>query len=213
MFVGGIVYKFCVSGPAVSGKTFCIKNHLDKNLDLVTVDESSRKVYSMYPELPSSDIRKFREKICEHQRHLEVIVDNLISSDDVIVCDRGVFDNLAFLLLYDEEMFHKELEIALGMYKDGLIKLYDKILYFDVDLIGVDSQIFSTAFEDPLRKFTIDVDNYAKHVLDFKNAFANTIGCFRHVLDIEMVTFTAKPTEQDFDLRNKQVLDYIMNSI
>jgi hypothetical protein len=202
-----MIKKICVSGPAASGKTHCIENYLDGRIqDLTVLSESSRKVSEIYPELPIKNIYKFRETICEFQRQRENIIENLIG-DGIIVCDRGVFDNLAFLLLQDKNQFHKEFTILLNAYKNKLIKPYDYIFYFDVDLLDDITPLLSKSLSDPLRKATINVNNYTKHVIDFRNAFIEVTSYFKN---IKVIPVVAKPDEEEFNLRNTLVKDYIL---
>ncbi len=204
-----MIKKVCISGPAASGKTFCIEN-LDGQLPGLTVlSESSRKVAEMYPELPTQNINKFREKICEFQRQRETVAENLIS-DGIIVCDRGVFDNLVFLLLQDKNQFYKELSLIISLYKDGVLRPYDYIFYFDIDLLNGITPLLKKSLEDTLRKATINVNNYAKHVIDFRNAFIEVTSYFRN---IKVIPVVAKPDEEGFDLRNSLVKDYISSNI
>jgi uncharacterized protein YkvS len=202
--------KVCISGPAASGKSFCIENYLDGRIQGLTVlSESSRKVSEMYPELPIQNIGKFREKICEFQRQRESVVENLMDNG-IILCDRGIFDNLAFLLLQDKNLFHKEFTTVLNAYKNKVIKQYDYIFYFDVDLLGGITPLLDRALNDPLRKATINVDNYAKHIIEFRNAFIEVTNYFKGVKVIPVV---AKPDEEGFDLRNSIVKDYILSDV
>jgi hypothetical protein len=205
-----MIKKICISGPAVSGKTHCIENYLDAQIQNLTVlSESSRKVAEIYPELPAENINKFREKICELQRQREAVAENLIG-DGIMICDRGVFDNLAFLLLQDKNQFHKEFTILLNAYKNKSIKPYDYIFYFDIDLLGDITPLLNKSLNDPLRKATIDINNYAKHVIDFRNAFIEVTSYFR---DIKVIPVVAKPNEEEFNLRNTLVKDFILANI
>ena len=202
-----MIKKICISGPAASGKTHCIENYLDGRIqDLTVLSESSRKVAEIYPELPTENINKFREKICEFQRQRENIIENLID-DGIMICDRGVFDNLAFLLLQDKNQFHKEFTILLNAYKNKLIKPYDYIFYFDVDLLSGITPLLSKSLSDPLRKATINVNNYANHIVEFRNAFIEVTSYFKN---IKVIPVVAKPNEEGFNLRNTLVKDYIL---
>ena len=205
-----MIKKICVSGPAASGKTHCIENYLDGRIqDLTVLSESSRKVSEIYPELPIKNIYKFRETICEFQRQRENIIENLIG-DGIIVCDRGVFDNLAFLLLQDKNQFHKEFTILLNAYKNKSLKLYDFVFYFDIDMLNGITPLLDKSLNDTLRKATIDVNNYEKHVIDFRNAFIEVTSYFR---DVKVIPVVAKPDEEGFNLRNSLVKDYISSNI
>ncbi|MHB1692589.1 MAG: AAA family ATPase [bacterium] len=200
--------KICISGPAASGKTYFIEQIAELQ-GITVLSESARMVAGMYPDMPGNDIGKFRDKVCELQRQRENIVENLINKG-TIVCDRGIFDNLAFLLLQDKNQFNKELSKILGIYKDGIIKPYDYIVYFDVDLLSGITPLLESSLNDALRKATINVDNYARHAADFRNAFIEVTNYFR---DIKVMPITAKPDKNGFDERNKFVKDYIFYSI
>ena len=205
-----MIKKICISGPAVSGKTHCVENYLDGRIQELTIlSESSRKVAEIYPDMPTKNINKFREKICEFQRQRETVAENLIS-DGIIVCDRGVFDNLAFLLLQDKNQFYKELSLIISLYKDGVLRPYDYIFYFDIDLLNGITPLLKKSLEDTLRKATINVNNYAKHVIDFRNAFIEVTSYFKN---IKIIPVVAKPDEEGFDLRNSLVKDYISSNI
>ncbi len=205
-----MVKKVCISGPAASGKTHCIENYLEERIHNLTVlSESSRKVAEMYPDMLTENISRFREKICEFQIQRENIVENLVG-DGIIVCDRGVFDNLAFLLLQDKNQFHKEFTILLNAYKNKSLKLYDFVFYFDIDMLNGITPLLDKSLNDTLRKATIDVNNYEKHVIDFRNAFIEVTSYFK---DIKVIPFVAKPDEEGFNLRNSLVKDYISYNI
>jgi hypothetical protein len=205
-----MIKKICISGPAASGKSFCIENYLEDRIQGLTVlSESSRKVAEIYPEIPTENINQFREKICEFQRQRENISENLIS-DGIIVCDRGVFDNLAFLLLQDKNLFHREFTILLNAFKNKLIKPYDYIFYFDIDLLGGITPLLENALSDPLRQATINVNSYANHVIEFRNAFIEVTSYFRGVKVIPVV---AKPDEEGFNIRNLSVRDHILSNV
>ena len=205
-----MVKKVCISGPAAAGKTHCIENYLEERIQNLTVlSESSRKVAEMYPDMPTENISRFREKICEFQRQRENVTENLVG-DGIIVCDRGVFDNLAFLLLQDKNQFHKEFTILLNAYKNKSIRPYDYIFYFDIDLLGGITSLLKKSLEDPLRKATINTDNYAKHIIEFRNAFIEVTSYFRN---IKVIPVVAKPDEEGFDERNLLVKDYISHNI
>ncbi|MHB1696550.1 MAG: AAA family ATPase [bacterium] len=190
--------KICISGPAVSGKTYFIEQ-LAESQDITVLSESARMVAGMYPDMPGNDIGRFRNKVCELQRQRENIAENLINKG-VIVCDRGIFDNLAFLLLQDKSRFDKELTKTISLYKGGIVKPYDYIFYFDVDLSGGVTPLLKRSLDDPLRKATINVDNYARHAADFRNAFIEVTNYFR---DIKVIPIMAKPDENGFDERNE----------
>ena len=166
-----MIDKVCVSGPAVSGKTHFIENYLAGQLNDITIlSESARKVSEMYPDMAKNNIEIFRNKVCELQRQRETIVENFMEKG-MLICDRGIFDNLAFLFLCDRNRFNKELSLIINAYKYGIIKPYDYIFYFDVDLLSGPTPLLKKALEDPLRKATINVENYARHAADFRNAF------------------------------------------
>jgi|GEM_PF-4340441 len=199
--------KICISGPAASGKTYFL-DRIAGSQGATVLSESARKVAEMYPDMPVNDIGKFREKICEFQRQRETVVENLMD-DSIILCDRGIFDNLAFLLLQDKERFHKEFTTVLHAYKNKTIKPYDYIVYFDIDLLGGVTPLLKKALDDPLRKATINVENYKKHVVEFRNAFIEVTNYFKGV---NVVPITAKPDEKGFEERNELLKDYIFNS-
>ena len=205
-----MIKKICISGPAASGKTHCIENYLDSQIQgLSVLSESSRKVAEMYPDMPTENINRFREKICEFQIQRENIVENLVG-DGIIVCDRGVFDNLTFLLLQDKNQFRKEFTTLLNAYKNKTIKTYDYIFYFDIDLLGGITPLLKKSLEDPLRKATINTDNYAKHIIEFRNAFIEVTSYFK---GIKVIPFVSKPDEEGFNLRNSLVKDYISSNV
>ena len=202
-----MINKVCISGPAVSGKTHFIEKYLDEQLtDITILSESARKVAEMYPTMAKDNIEIFRNKVCEIQRQRENIVENLMGKG-MLICDRGIFDNLAFLFLCDKNRFNKELSLIINSYKTGIIKPYDYIFYFDVDLLSGPRPLLKKALDDPLRKATIDVYNYARHAADFRNAFIEVTGYFR---DVKVVPITAKPDEEGFNERNMLVKDYIL---
>ena len=202
-----MIKKICISGPAASGKTYFLENIDEQALDITILSESSRKVAETYPDMPLRDIRKFRNKVCEFQRQKETIVENLIDKG-TLICDRGVFDNLAFLFLQDKKQFNKELSLTLSFYRDEILKPYDYIFYFDVDLLGGQIPLLKKALDDPLRKATINVDNYARHVTDFRVAFISVMSYFRGV---KVIPITAKPDEEGFNSRNTLVRDHILS--
>ena len=202
-----MIKKICISGPAASGKTYFIENIDGQLSDITILSESSRKVAQMYPDMPLRDIRKFRDTICEFQRQKETIVENLIDKG-TLICDRGVFDNLAFLFLQDKDQFDEELSLILSLYRDEILKPYDYIFYFDVDLVNGQTLLLKKAIEDPLRKATINADNYARHVTDFRVAFISVMSYFR---DVQVIPITAKPDEGGFNLRNTLVRDHILS--
>jgi len=199
--------KICISGPAVSGKTYFL-DRISDSQDVTVLSESARKVAEIYPDMPANNIGKFREKICEFQRQRETVVESLMD-DGIILCDRGIFDNLAFLLLQDKERFHREFTTVLYAYKNKIIKPYDYIVYFDIDLLDGITPLLKEALDDPLRKATINVDNYARHVADFRIAFIEVTSYFKGV---NVVPITAKPDEKRLEERNELVKDYILNS-
>ena len=203
-----MIEKVCVSGPAASGKTHFIENYLAGQLtDITILSESARKVSEMYPAMAKDSIEIFRNKVCEIQRQRETIVENLMEKG-ILICDRGIFDNLAFLFLCDRNRFNKELSLIINIYKNGIIKQYDYIFYFDVDLLtGGPTPLLKKALDDPLRRATINVENYARHAADFRNAFIEVTGYFRNV---KVVPITAKPHEEGFNERNMLVKDYIL---
>ena len=205
-----MIQKVCISGPAASGKTHCIENYLEERIHNLTVlSESSRKVAEMYPDMLTENISRFREKICEFQIQRENIVENLVG-DGIIVCDRGVFDNLAFLLLQDKNQFRKEFTTLLNAYKNKSIRPYDYIFYFDIDLLGGITPLLKKSLEDPLRKMTINVNDYPKHIVEFRNAFIEVTSYFR---GIKVIPVVSRPDEEGFNIRNSLVKDYISSNI
>ena len=207
-----MVEKVCVSGPAASGKTHFIENYLAEQLtDITILSESARKVSEMYPTMAKDNIEIFRNKVCEIQRQRETIVENLMEMEKgTLICDRGIFDNLAFLLLQDKNQFNKELLNVINIYKNGITKPYDYIFYFDVDLLDGLTPLLERALDDPLRKATININSYARHVSDFRNAFIEVTGYFWNVWNVKVVPIMAKPHEEEFNERNMLVKDYIL---
>lgn len=201
-----MIEKVCISGPAASGKTHFIENYLGEQLtDITILSESARKVSEMYPSM-AKDIEIFRNKVCELQRQRETIVENFMEKG-MLVCDRGIFDNLAFLILCDRNRFNRELSLIINIYKNGIIKPYNYIFYFDVDLLDGQTPLLKKALDDPLRKATINVENYARHTAEFRNAFIEATSYFR---DVKVVPIMAKPDEKGFNERNMLVKDYIL---
>ena len=89
-----------------------------------------------------------------------------------------------------------------------MLKPYDYIFYFDVDLLSGQIPLLKKALDDPLRKATINADNYARHVTDFRVAFIEVMNYFR---DAKVIPITAKPDEEGFNLRNTLVRDHILS--
>jgi len=196
--------KICISGPVASGKTY----FLDKISDLqntTVLSEPARKVAEMYHDMIVNDTSTFRYKVCEFQRQRESIVESLMD-DGLILCDSGILDNLTFLLLQDKERFYKELEIVYRGYKNKTIKPYDYVFYFDIDLTSGMTDLLKNALNDPLRKATINVNDYQKHEIEFRNAFIEVSG---YLKGINVVPITVKPEEKLFDKRNEFVSDSI----
>ena len=202
-----MIKKICISGPAASGKTYFIESIDGQLPDITILSESSRKVAEMYPDMPLRDIKKFRSKVYEFQRQKETVVENLMDKG-TLICDRGVFDNLAFLFLQDKDQFNKELSLVLSLYRDKMLKPYDYIFYFDVDLLDGQTPLLKKALDDPLRKATIKADNYAQHVIDFRVAFIEVMNYFRGA---KVIPITAVPDEEGFNSRNTLVRDHILS--
>ena len=200
-----MIKKICISGPAASGKTYFIENIDGQLPDITILSESSRKVAEMYPYMQEEDICKFRDKVCEFQRQREMVIENLMEKG-TLICDRGIFDNLAFLLLQDKNQFNKELLNVINIYKNGITKPYDYIFYFDVDLLDGLTSLLKKALNDPLRKTTINVNNYGGHAADFRNAFIEATSYFK---DVKVIPITARPDEEGFNVRNMLAKDRI----
>ena len=84
------------------------------------------------------------------------------------------------------------------------------LFYFDIDMLNGITPLLDKSLNDTLRKATIDVNNYEKHVIDFRNAFIEVTSYFK---DIKVIPFVAKPDEEGFNIRNSLVKDYISSNI
>jgi len=199
--------KICISGPVSSGKTYFLDRMADSQ-DTTVLSESARKMAEMYPDMIDNNIGEFAVKSCEFHSQREHIIESLTTG--VILCDRGIFDNLAFLLLQDKKRFNKELTTVLHNYRNKAIKPYDYIFYFDIDLLDGITPLVKKALDDPLRKAIINIDNYAQHVADFRNAFIEVTSYFK---DVKVIAITVKPCEEQFTERNELAKDYIFQII
>mgnify|MGYP001626395678 CR=1 FL=1 len=188
--------KIAVSGPAATGKTYFIGQL--KMFDIVP--ESARIVNKHYPVLVQNNIEKFRKFVS----HLHVYKEQQYVKN--VACDRCVIDNLAFTLLGGKG-YEEEKERILSLYESKKLTPYNLILYFDV--IPVDDPLLRNALNDPLRKNTINIYNYAQHVLEFKDAFfyvAKELGVERQV-----TVLTAYTTAEHYTLRNQEALQTIQS--
>ena len=197
--------KICVSGPAVSGKSYFV-NSLNYPF-IATYPESARKVSSIYPNLATNNLLAFREKVCEFQTNIESL--DLEIGDSICVFDRGIIDNLTFLALQEDKNFASELSRAIRLYDSGIIKPYDYIFYFDISPFEKLTPLLAEALNDPLRKATIDINNFNQHIIDFRNTFIEVV----NFLDLskKVVVETAYPDEAGYDKRNEVVKEFILN--
>ena len=198
--------KICISGPACSGKSHFINRMKDKSF-VTGYPESSRKVWTDFPEY-RTPLKAFRKKICELQTDLESIP--LIGRSSCGIHDRGIMDNLTFLYMHDEELFEKEIRRIAGLYDSGNITPYDLIIYFDVDITRGITPLIKKALDDPLRGATIDVKNYASHVVEFRNAFIEVKNRFNY-LNTDVKFIIARPAAEDMDKRNELAEHFIVN--
>lgn len=162
----------------------------------------------MYPGLAAADIKKFRDMICDFQRDIEEFIEFMSGNEDIHIYDRGILDNLAFLYIYDRTAYEIEIAKVEKLYKSGRIKPYDYIFYFDIALNGTPDGVtpfLRRALDDPLRKNTINVENYAGHVAEFRNAFITV----QLRLGIKVTPITCYPTEEGYNERNQQIKDII----
>ena len=199
--------KICISGPAVSGKTYFI-NSL-KHYYVFAYPEAARKVNSIYPYLAADDIGAFREKVCEFQTSIESL--DLESDDKIHIFDRGIIDNLTFLSLQEDKNFAAELSRVIRLYDSGIIKPYDYIFYFDISPFEKLTPLLETALNDPLRKATINVNNFNQHIIDFRNTFIDVVNFLG--LSKKVIVETAYPDESGYDKRNEVVKEFILDFI
>ncbi len=201
--------KICISGPAVSGKTYAIE-HIN-NPNVLTYPESSRKVNCIYPELlKSGNIEEFRKKVCQFQIDIEMMLTN--SNDNMIhIFDRGVIDNLTFLTLQDDKNFTSEMSKVIDYYKSGTLKPYDIIFYFDISPFTKPTAMLLDALEDPLRKSTINTNNFKEHIVDFRNSFIDMVN-FLGLADKVRVT-SAYPTPEGYSERNNLIYEIIKEGL
>jgi hypothetical protein len=202
--------KICFSGPAASGKTYLLNEINEGGLftSALCIKETARRVNDMYPELAAADIKKFRDMICDFQRNIEEVVELMSGSEDIHIYDRGILDNLAFLYIYDRAAYEIEIAKVEKLYQSGRIKPYDYIFYFDIALNGASEGItpfLRRALDDPLRKNTINVHNYAGHAAEFRNAFITV----QLRLGVKVTPITCYPTKKGYSERNTQIKDLI----
>lgn len=195
--------KICISGPAVSGKTYFIDNL--NYFFTVTYPEAARKVSSMYPNLAVNDLTAFREKVCKFQIDVESL--NLENDNNIHIFDRGIIDNLTFLFLQNDENFNSELIKINRLYAGGIIKPYDYIFYFDISPFEKLTPLLTEALNDPLRKATINVENFNQHIIDFRNTFIDVVNFLG--LSKKVVVETAYPDKAGYDERNEAVKEFI----
>ena len=197
--------KICISGPAISGKTYFI-NSLNYSF-IVAYPEAARKASSIYPNLATNDLTAFREKVCEFQTNIESL--DLEIEGSVHIFDRGIIDNLTFLALQEDKNFASELSRAIRLYDGGIIKPYDYVFYFDISPFQKLTPLLAEALNDPLRKATIDINNFNRHIIDFRNAFIDVV----NFLDLskKVIVETAYPDESGYDKRNEVVKEFILN--
>ena len=197
--------KICISGPAVSGKTYFIDRL--KHSYINTYPEASRKVNSIYPHLADNDIDAFRNKVCEFQTSIESM--DLESDDKIHIFDRGIIDNVTFLTLQEDKNFAEELSRVIRLYDSGIIKPYDYIFYFDISPFDNLTPLLETALNDPLRKATINVNNFNQHIIDFRNTFIDIVNFLG--LSKKVIVETAYPDKAGYDKRNETVEEFITN--
>lgn len=199
--------KICISGPAASGKTYSIDQF--KSLPFVVgYPEGARKVAELEPGLAQKDLSKFRKTVCNYQVDIESL--RLESNDTVHIYDRGLIDNLAFLFLQDDPFFPVHLSNIASLYRNKILSSYDTIFYYDIALFIKTPDMLIKALSDPLRKATIDLDNYLGHVAEFKKAFIEITEYLG--LKDKLVITTAYPDEEGFDKRNGFVRNLILSA-
>ncbi len=198
--------KISISGPACSGKSHFI-NKLKNKLFVTAYPESSRKIWTDFPEY-RTPLNVFRKKICELQTDLEFLP--IIGPSSCGIHDRGIMDNLTFLYMQDAELFEKEFKRISGLYESGDIKPYDLIIYFDMDMTTGITPLIKESLDDPIRRATIDVNNYANHVIKFRNAFIDVKNMFNY-LNSDVKFIIARPTAEDLDKRNELAEHFIIN--
>ena len=186
--------KISISGPAAAGKTYFVRHAtgLDKVL------ESARIIHKHYPLLAENNLEKFRKLVF----HLHIYKEQQYLHN--VVFDRGVIDNLTFMLLGGTEYEAKKKEI-ISLYQTNKLKPYDIVFYFDVE--PVPSFLLRKALQDPLRKKTINVENYANHVEEFKKAFLSVAKDLK--LDDKLIILRAKTTKKEYTKRNEKVLEIL----
>ncbi len=198
--------KICVSGPVVSGKTYFIQN---LNYPFLSAyPEAARKVNDLRPDLviDNYDLTAFRKKVCDFQVNIESL--GLDTDDTIHIFDRGIIDNLTFLALQEDKNFASELSRAIRLYDSGIIKPYDYIFYFDISPFDVITPLLKTALNDPLRKATIDINNFRQHIVDFRNTFIDIVNFLN--LSKKVIVQTAYLDEEGYDKRNEAVKDFIL---
>jgi hypothetical protein len=133
----------------------------------------------------------------------------LETAGSVHIFDRGIIDNLTFLALQEDKNFASELSRAIRLYDGGIIKPYDYIFYFDISPFKELTPLLAEALNDPLRKATIDINNFNQHIIDFRNAFIDVVSFLD--LSKKVVVETAYPDEAGYDKRNEVVKEFILN--
>ena len=200
--------KICISGPAVSGKTYAIEHMNHPNI--LIYPEASRKVNSIYPELvKSGNIEEFRKKVCQFQIDIESMLSNQDNDDMCHIFDRGIIDNLTFLTLQDDKNFTPEMSKVIDYYKSGALKPYDIIFYFDISPFTKPTAMLLDALEDPLRKSTINTKNFKEHIADFRNSFIDVVN-FLGLAD-KVKVISAYPTPEGYSERNNLIYEVIKN--
>jgi hypothetical protein len=202
--------KTCISGPAISGKTYFI-NSLNHS-QILAYPEASRKVNSIYPELINlGNIEEFRKRVCKFQIDVETILSNSNNDNLCHIFDRGIIDNLTFLTLQNDKSFSTELSKIIDYYRTGLLKPYDIIFYFDISPFTEFTPLLLDALKDPLRKSTIDTNNFKEHIVDFRSAFIDVVNFLG--LDKKVKVISANPTEDGYTKRNELVFEIIKSEI
>lgn len=210
--------KICISGPAISGKTYAIEHIDNSNIltypeaaSILTYPEAARKVNSIYPELiKTGQIEEFRKKVCQFQIDIEMMLTN--GNDNMIhIFDRGIIDNLTFLALQDDKNLTSEMSKVIDYYKSGELKPYDIIFYFDISPFAELTPLLIEALEDPLRKSTINVNNFKEHIVNFRSAFIDVVN-FLGLANKVKVT-SAYPTPEGYSERNNLINQTIKNLI
>lgn len=198
--------KICISGPAVSGKTYAI-DKMD-NPKILTYPEAARKVNSIYPELVKlGQIDEFRKRVCQFQIDVETMLSSQDDDNITHVFDRGVIDNLTFLTLQDDGNFPAEMSKIVDYYKTGVLKPYDIIFYLDISPFTEFTPLLIEALEDPLRKSTINTNNFKEHIADFRNSFIDVVNFLGLAKKVRVIS--ANPTESGYTRRNELVYEII----